>query len=145
MGPACGPAVASTLSKAPAVPSAFNFTISPFDCLNGEERTLVRNSLDIAYFREGAEVMTPGAHPEHLYVLIKGVVQQWDGEELVASYGPDDSFDPQEPAIPKRVQRGGSFMCSDTYCIGYSVHSRMKGEVSSGTFHTGFRCVKDNR
>ncbi|HMW23865.1 MAG TPA: DUF294 nucleotidyltransferase-like domain-containing protein [Burkholderiaceae bacterium] len=75
------------------MPSAFNFTISPFDCLNGEERTLVRNSLDIAYFREGAEIMTPGAHPEHLYVLIKGVVQQWDGEELVASYGPDDSFD----------------------------------------------------
>lgn len=75
------------------MPSAFNFSISPFDCLNGEERTLVRNSLDIAYFREGAEIMVPGAHPEHLYVLIKGYVQQWDGEELVATYGPDDSFD----------------------------------------------------
>lgn len=59
--------------------------------------------------------------------------------------GPADSFDPQEPTIPKRVQRGGSFMCSDTYCIGYTVHSRMKGEVTSGTFHTGFRCVKDGR
>ena len=75
------------------MPSAFNFSISPFDCLGSDERSLVRNSLDIAYFREGAEIMTPGAHPEHLYVLIKGVVQQWDGEELVASYGPDDSFD----------------------------------------------------
>jgi formylglycine-generating enzyme len=57
--------------------------------------------------------------------------------------GPATSLDPMEPTIPKRVQRGGSFMCSDTYCIGYSVHSRMKGEVSSGTFHTGFRCVID--
>lgn len=57
--------------------------------------------------------------------------------------GPAESFDPLEPLIPKRVQRGGSFMCSDTYCIGYSVHSRMKGEVSSGSFHTGFRCVVD--
>ena len=55
--------------------------------------------------------------------------------------GPSDSFDPQEPKIPKHVQRGGSFMCSDTYCIGYSVHSRMKGDSMSGAFHTGFRCV----
>jgi len=75
------------------VPSAFHFSISPFDCLNSDERTLVRNSLDIAYFREGAEILTPGAHPEHLFVLIKGYVQQWDGDELVATYGPDDSFD----------------------------------------------------
>jgi hypothetical protein len=50
-----------------------------------------------------------------------------------------------EPLIPKRVQRGGSFMCSDTYCIGYSVHSRMKGEPTSGSFHNGFRCVVDSR
>lgn len=55
--------------------------------------------------------------------------------------GPPDSFDPQEPRIPKRVQRGGSFMCSDNYCIGYTVASRMKGDPSSSTFHTGFRCV----
>jgi formylglycine-generating enzyme required for sulfatase activity len=55
--------------------------------------------------------------------------------------GPADSFDPQEPKIPKRVQRGGSFMCSDEYCIGYSVSARMKGEMDSGAFHTGFRCV----
>lgn len=75
------------------MPSAFHFSISPFDCLNSDERTLVRNSLDIAYFREGAEILTPGAHPEHLFVLIKGYVQQWDGDELVATYGPDDSFD----------------------------------------------------
>jgi formylglycine-generating enzyme len=55
--------------------------------------------------------------------------------------GPRTSLDPQEPAIPKRVQRGGSFMCSDTYCIGYSVASRMKGDPTTGSFHCGFRCV----
>lgn len=57
--------------------------------------------------------------------------------------GPSSSLDPLEPHIPKRVQRGGSFMCSDTYCIGYSVHSRMKGEPAGGSFHAGFRCVLD--
>ncbi len=55
--------------------------------------------------------------------------------------GPKSSFDPQEPNVPKRVQRGGSFMCSDTYCIGYSVATRMKGEPNTGSFHCGFRCV----
>lgn len=55
--------------------------------------------------------------------------------------GPDSSFDPQEPGIIKRVQRGGSFMCSDQYCVGYRNSARMKGEEDSGAFHTGFRCV----
>lgn len=58
-------------------------------------------------------------------------------------FGPTDSFDPNEPRIPKRVQRGGSFMCSDTYCIGYRVTARMKGDPNSATFHCGFRCVSD--
>jgi formylglycine-generating enzyme required for sulfatase activity len=56
-------------------------------------------------------------------------------------FGPSSSIDPMEPNIPKRVQRGGSFMCSDTYCIGYRVMSRMKGDLQTGTFHCGFRCV----
>jgi len=55
--------------------------------------------------------------------------------------GPSSSHDPQEPGIIKRVQRGGSFMCSDQYCVGYRTSARMKGEEDSGAFHTGFRCV----
>ena len=57
--------------------------------------------------------------------------------------GPDRSFDPQEPGQPKRVQRGGSFLCSDQYCSRYIVGTRGKGEIASGTNHIGFRCVKD--
>jgi sulfatase modifying factor 1 len=56
--------------------------------------------------------------------------------------GPSDSFDPLEPNSPKRVQRGGSFMCSDNYCRGYRVSARMKQDPESGTFHAGFRCVR---
>lgn len=55
--------------------------------------------------------------------------------------GPRDSLDPMEPHIIKRVQRGGSFMCSDQYCIGYRVAARMKGEEDTGAFHTGFRTI----
>ncbi len=57
--------------------------------------------------------------------------------------GPSDSYDPDEPGAVKRVQRGGSFLCSDDYCIRYKAGSRGKGEVTSGSNNLGFRCVKD--
>ncbi|HEX7158120.1 MAG TPA: formylglycine-generating enzyme family protein [Edaphobacter sp.] len=55
--------------------------------------------------------------------------------------GPDAAFDPSEPGQPKKVQRGGSFLCTDQYCSRYMVGTRGKGEVSTGTNHLGFRCV----
>jgi len=57
--------------------------------------------------------------------------------------GPSNSYDPDEPNAVKRVQSGGSFLCSDQYCIRYRPGSRGKGEVSSGSNNLGFRCVKD--
>jgi sulfatase modifying factor 1 len=56
--------------------------------------------------------------------------------------GPAVSFDPDEPSEPKRVHRGGSFLCTDEYCSRYMVGTRGKGEISTGTNHLGFRCVK---
>lgn len=55
--------------------------------------------------------------------------------------GPSSSYDPEEPTAPKRVTRGGSFLCSDNYCIGYRPSARMKSSPDTGLFHTGFRCV----
>jgi formylglycine-generating enzyme required for sulfatase activity len=55
--------------------------------------------------------------------------------------GPDDSFDLAEPGVAKRVQRGGSFLCSSGYCTRYLVGARGRGEPSSGANHLGFRCV----
>jgi formylglycine-generating enzyme required for sulfatase activity len=56
--------------------------------------------------------------------------------------GPEQSFDPEEAGVPKRVQRGGSFLCTSEYCSRYLVGSRGKGDVSSGANHLGFRCVR---
>lgn len=56
--------------------------------------------------------------------------------------GPDSSLDPSEPNTLKRVQRGGSFLCSDRYCTRYLVGSRGKGAVDSAGSNVGFRCVK---
>jgi len=59
--------------------------------------------------------------------------------------GPAVSLDPDEPREPKRVQRGGSFLCTNEYCTRYMVGTRGKGEVRSASNHLGFRCVKDAR
>ena len=57
--------------------------------------------------------------------------------------GPESPYDPTEPSERKKVHRGGSFLCTDQYCSRYIVGTRGKGEVSTGTNHLGFRCVKD--
>ncbi len=56
--------------------------------------------------------------------------------------GPSTSHDPNEPGVAKRVQRGGSFLCSDLYCIGYRPGARMKASPDTGLSHSGFRCVR---
>ena len=75
------------------MPNAFNFSASPFDCLDSAEQALVRSSVDIAYFPEAAVVLDVGDQPTHLFVIIKGHVTQLEGEEVLATYGPDDCFD----------------------------------------------------
>ncbi|MEO6134142.1 MAG: formylglycine-generating enzyme family protein [Ginsengibacter sp.] len=57
--------------------------------------------------------------------------------------GPSDSNDPYEPGIQKKVQKGGSFLCTDQYCSRFIMGTRGKGDWRTGTNHVGFRCVKD--
>ncbi|MBE3034249.1 MAG: cyclic nucleotide-binding domain-containing protein [Actinobacteria bacterium] len=75
------------------MPSAFNFAVWPFDCLNQDEQRLVRDAVDIGYYPEGQTILDAGAAPLHLFVIIKGRVGQYDGDELIATFGPDDCFD----------------------------------------------------
>ncbi|WP_204282008.1 formylglycine-generating enzyme family protein [Pontibacter burrus] len=55
--------------------------------------------------------------------------------------GPARSNDPTEAYVPKKVMRGGSFLCNDSYCKGYRASARMKSSPDTGLEHTGFRCV----
>jgi len=57
--------------------------------------------------------------------------------------GPASPLDPTEPLAKKRVQRGGSYLCTDQYCSRYMVGTRGKGEVSTASNHLGVRLVLD--
>lgn len=56
--------------------------------------------------------------------------------------GPLNSLDPREPLIPKRVTKGGSYLCSEEYCRNYRPSARMATAYDSGQEHLGFRCIK---
>lgn len=108
------------------------------------------NNLKEDGYAAAAPVKTFPANPYGLYDM-DGNVWEWCEDLYRPDYyqkspasnpkGPKDSYDPDEPGAVKRVQRGGSFLCSDEYCIRYKAGSRGKGEVTSGSNNLGFRCV----
>jgi formylglycine-generating enzyme required for sulfatase activity len=57
---------------------------------------------------------------------------------------PDESFDPDLPSvrIPRRVVKGGSFLCSPDYCARYRPAARQPQMIDTATVHIGFRCVQ---
>jgi formylglycine-generating enzyme len=54
--------------------------------------------------------------------------------------GPDSSYNPGDEQL-QRVQRGGSFLCTDQYCTRYMMGTRGKGDIDTGNNNVGFRCV----
>lgn len=55
----------------------------------------------------------------------------------------EHSLDPNQPGIPKKVVRGGSFLCSENFCTGFRPSARMATEPLASSNHIGFRCVKN--
>lgn len=55
--------------------------------------------------------------------------------------GPDRSSNPARPYTPERSQRGGSFLCNDSYCSRYRPSARHGCSPDTGMSHVGFRCV----
>jgi len=97
------------------------------------------------------------AFPANAYGLydVCGNVWQWTsdwyrpdtyarraGKAVRNPTGPESSYDPQEPGAQKKVQRGGSYLCSEQYCRRYLVGSRGKGEIHSSSSNLSFRLVR---
>ena len=57
---------------------------------------------------------------------------------------PDQSFDPRTPnvRIPRKVMKGGSYLCAPNYCRRYRPAARMPQPVDTSTCHLGIRCIK---
>ncbi len=87
---------------------------------------------------------------------MSGNVWQWTSDWYRADYyqtlaaqggvvrnpqGPANSYDPSDPGVRKRVQKGGSFLCTDQYCMRYRPGGRGKGEAAIGASNVGFRLV----
>jgi formylglycine-generating enzyme required for sulfatase activity len=55
----------------------------------------------------------------------------------------ESSFDLQMPQvkIPRKVTKGGSFLCAPSYCRRYRPAARMPQAIDTSTCHLGFRCV----
>ena len=56
---------------------------------------------------------------------------------------PEKSLDPALPGsfIPRRVTKGGSFLCAPNYCRRYRPAARMAQPVDTSTCHLGFRAI----
>lgn len=55
----------------------------------------------------------------------------------------EQSYDPSTPGIriPRKVMKGGSYLCAPSYCRRYRPAARMAQPVDTSTCHLGFRCV----
>ena len=64
-------------------------------------------------------------------------------------HGPADSWDPGEPGVPvnapRRVTRGGSFLCNQDYCLSYRPSARRGTDPYTSMSHLGFRLVMDQK
>jgi formylglycine-generating enzyme required for sulfatase activity len=53
------------------------------------------------------------------------------------------SHDPRMPTIkiPRKVMKGGSYLCAPNYCRRYRPSARMPQPIDTSTCHLGFRCI----
>ncbi|NVO17938.1 MAG: cyclic nucleotide-binding domain-containing protein [Rhodoplanes sp.] len=75
------------------MPQAFDVQNPPFDRLSHDEISTLRAAIDIGYFPPGDTIIATGQRSESLHVVIKGRVEERDGDTIESGLGPKDTFD----------------------------------------------------
>jgi formylglycine-generating enzyme required for sulfatase activity len=75
-------------------------------------------------------------------------VNEYGNRVIINPLGPSNSYDPTDADMPvnapKRVIRGGSFLCNEDYCLSYRPSARRGSDPYNPMSHIGFRLVKDS-
>ncbi|MBH3426337.1 formylglycine-generating enzyme family protein [Pseudomonas alkylphenolica] len=76
----------------------------------------------------------------------KAVAGRSDGGVTINPIGPASSYDAASAAVnaPQRVIRGGSFLCSDSYCTSFRTSARQGSDPANPMSHLGFRLAMSN-
>lgn len=76
---------------------------------------------------------------------VAGNVWEWCADNFdPAYYASSPTQNPSGPSAgEKRVMRGGSFLCHDSYCNRYRVAARSSNTPDSASANVGFRCAND--
>lgn len=103
---------------------------------------------------DGYERTSPvGAYPANGYGLVDMIGNVWEWTD--SWYGPHEpdpsgccataaaSIDPrsQHGEQPRKVVKGGSFLCAPSYCRRYRPAARLAQGIDTSTCHMGFRCI----
>ncbi len=75
------------------MPKAFDFSSPPFDRLRPMEVERINNVVDVVFFRAGQTVLRAGTLPDQFYVVIKGLIEERAGDEVVTVHESGDGFD----------------------------------------------------